>query len=157
MRSAAFDLAIFFAVLAIAIATYGMIDAHRRLESSGDAVVLLLPSEKTPERDEIVRGATRASRDLKIPFIIDETGGDVSFIGDSGAGLKHDVYASVNSNEPASAFAAGYVAVLASRTTVLAMRDPEVTKAAAVAADEEEVVKKNEASAYARINYSDRI
>jgi len=155
MRSPAFDLAIFFAVLAIAIATYGMIDAHRRLESSGDAVVLLLPSE-TPERDEIVRGATRASRDLKIPFIIDETGGDVSFLGDSGAGLKHDVYASANPNEPASAFAAGYVAVLASRTTVLAMRDPEAMKAAG-AEKEEEVIKKNEASAYARINYSDRI
>jgi len=147
-----FDIAIFLAVVAIAVASYGLIDAYGRPASSTiDAVSLVLPKDDD-RAGEILRGAKRAARDLKIPFAIVEADGDVSFEGDAlGQGTRHDVYAAVNANAVSSDFAAGYVAVLSARTTTILA--PFERKAIA----SEEPLLKNTAAEYLRVNFGDGI
>ena len=148
-----FDIAVFLAVVAIAVASYGLIDAYGRPASSTiDAVSLVLPKDDD-RAGEILRGAKRAARDLKIPFAIVEADGDVSFEGDAlGQGTRHDVYAAVNANAVSSDFAAGYVAVLSARTTtILAPFERRARDA------DEEPLLKNTAAEYLRVNFGDGI
>jgi hypothetical protein len=149
-----FDIAIFLAVVAIAVASYGLIDAYGRPASSTiDAVSLVLPKDDD-RAGEILRGAKRAARDLKIPFAIVEADGDVSFEGDAlGQGTRHDVYAAVNANAVSSDFAAGYVAVLSARTTTILA---PFERRASDAKDEEPLLK-NTAGEYLRVNFGDGI
>lgn len=149
-----FDIAVFLAVVAVAVASYGLIDAYGRPASSTiDAVSLVLPKDDD-RAGEILRGAKRAARDLKIPFAIVEADGDVSFEGDAlGQGTRHDVYAAVNANAVSSDFAAGYVAVLSARTTTILA--PFERKA--IAPEDEEPLLKNTAGEYLRVNFGDGI
>ena len=150
-----FDIAVFLAVVAIAVASYGLIDAYGRPASSTiDAVSLVLPKDDEDRAEEILRGAKRAARDLKIPFAIVEDDGDVSFEGAAlGRGTRHDVYAAVNANAVSSDFAAGYVAVLSARTTtILAPFERRASDA-----EDEEPLLKNTAGEYLRVNFGDGI
>lgn len=143
-----FDIAVFLAVVAIAVASYGLIDAYGPI----DAVSLVLPKDDEDRAEEILRGAKRAARDLKIPFAIVEDDGDVSFEGAAlGRGTRHDVYAAVNANAVSSDFAAGYVAVLSARTTTILA---PFERRASDAIDEE---PKNTAAEYLRVNFGDGI
>lgn len=149
-----FDIAVFLAVVAIAVASYGLIDAYGRPASSTiDTVSLVLPKDDEDRAEEILRGAKRAARDLKIPFAIVEDDGDVSFEGAAlGRGTRHDVYAAVNANAVSSDFAAGYVAVLSARTTtILAPFERRASDA------DEEPLLKNTAGEYLRVNFGDGI
>ena len=150
-----FDIAVFLAVVAIAVASYGLIDAYGRPASSTiDAVSLVLPKDDEDRAEEILRGAKRAERDLKIPFAIVEDDGDVSFEGAAlGRGTRHDVYAAVNANAVSSDFAAGYVAVLSARTTTILA---PFERRASDAKDEEPLLK-NTAGEYLRVNFGDGI
>lgn len=150
-----FDIAVFLAVVAIAVASYGLIDAYGRPASSTiDTVSLVLPKDDEDRAEEILRGAKRAARDLKIPFVIVEDDGDVSFEGAAlGRGTRHDVYAAVNANAVSSDFAAGYVAVLSARTTTILA---PFERRASDAKDEEPLLK-NTAGEYLRVNFGDGI
>lgn len=149
-----FDIAVFLAVVALAVATYGLIDVYGRPASSSiEAVSLVLPKDDEDRADEILRGAKRAARDLKIPFVISDDDGAVSFEGDArGRGTRHDVYAAVNANAVSSDFAAGYVAVLSAKVpTILAPFERRASDA------DEEPLLKNTAGEYLRVNFGDGI
>jgi len=149
-----FDIAVFLFVVAIAVATYGLIDVYGRPASSSiEAVSLVLPKDDEDRADEILRGAKRAARDLKIPFVISDDGdGAVSFEGDArGRGTRHDVYAAVNANAASSDFAAGYVAVLSAKVpTILAPFERK-------ALDDAEEPPKSTANEFLRVNFGDGI
>jgi len=152
-----FDIAVFLFVVAIAVATYGLIDVYGRPASSSsiEAVSLVLPKDDEDRADEILRGAKRAARDLKIPFVISDDDGDgaVSFEGDArGRGTRHDVYAAVNANAASSDFAAGYVAVLSAKVpTILAPFERRALN------DAEEEPPKSTANEFLRVNFGDGI
>lgn len=148
-----FDIAVFLVVVALAVASYGLIDAYARPASSTiDAVSLALPKDDEDRADEILRGAKRAARDLKIPFVISEDGA-VSFEGDArGRGTRHDLYAAANANAASSDFAAGYVAVLSAKVpTILAPFERGQS------VDDDGEVLKNTAGEYLRVNFGDGI